>query len=147
MGGAESLTDRVMAFTDPVSRIIVLSSDRNLLGDTIHAAGEEVFHMFEALAMTAKERKLFASVLNRKLAEENNIDLSSYSKAQQNEEARAKLVARYFSGITIKGLTTPVKRLLYKMKMFLNRLHKFITGKDWKLSPEEQVIKNIKSKI
>ncbi len=143
MGGAESLTDRVMAFTDPVSRIIVLSSDRNLLGDTIHAAGEEVFHMFEALAMTAKERKLFASVLNRKLAEENNIDLSSYSKAQQNEEARAKLVARYFSGIPIKGLTTPVKRLLYKMKMFLNRLHKFITGKDWKLSPEEQVIKNL----
>lgn len=145
-GGDKNLTDKVMAFTDPISRLIVLAENSQF--DLPHSrmsalwlAGEEAFHMVDRLALTEEERSVLDEVLTPELAEANNIEVKQYAKNKQQLEIRAKVMAAYMAGANIKGLTSPARKVMYKIKNFVNRLFKYLRAGEWQLTPEQRTLK------
>ena len=123
----------VLAFTDPIKRIIYVATNPSSLTDVESMVGEEVYHMAEGLNLfTDAERKALQDTLTVEMARENGLGplLDAYPEALHEMEARAKLAGLWLSGASVKGLPTRTRSLLQRFKDFLRQVANFITGKE-----------------
>ena len=123
----------VLAFTDPIKRIIYVATNPSSLTDVESMVGEEVYHMAEGLNLfTEAERKALQDTLTVEMARENGLGplLNAYPVPLHEMEARAKLAGLWLSGASVKGLTTRTRSLLQRFKDFLRQVANFITGKE-----------------
>ena len=123
----------VLAFTDPIKRIIYVATNPSSLTDVESMVGEEVYHMAEGLNLfTEAERKALQDTLTVETARENGLGpmIDAYPEALHAMEARAKLAGLWLSGASVKGLPTRTRSLLQRFKDFLRQVANFITNKE-----------------
>ena len=123
----------VLAFTDPIKRIVYVATNPSSLTDVESMVGEEVYHMAEGLNLfTEAERKALQDTLTVEMARENGLGpmIDAYPEALHAMEARAKLAGLWLSGASVKGLPARTRSLLQRFKDFLRQVANFITGKE-----------------